>query len=128
LFALKRQPPREQQLLITLKSVDDPESARVLLDPGVLDAKGKTAIDYFTPSPDGKLVAVSLSEGGSEIGTLSVYEVAGMKKRQDVIPRITNATAGGCIAWAADSGGFYYTRYPRDNERSKEHLDFYQQV
>jgi prolyl oligopeptidase len=128
LFALKRQPPKEQPILITLKSADDPDSAQVLLDPNTLDAKGKMTIDFFTPSPNGKLVAVSLSEGGSEIGTLSVYEVATMRKLADVIQRITNPTAGGCIAWDADSGGFYYTRYPRSNERPKEDLDFYQQM
>jgi prolyl oligopeptidase len=128
LFALKRQPPKEQPMLITLKSVDDPESARVLLDPNALDAKGKTAIDFFTPSPDGKLLAVSLSEGGSEIGALSLYEVATMTKRPDVIPRITNPTAGGSIAWSLDGSGFFYTRYPRGNERPKEDVDFYQQV
>jgi prolyl oligopeptidase len=128
LFALKRQPPKEQPVLVTLKSADEPDSARVLLDPNTIDAKGKTTIDFFTPSPDAKLVAVSLSEGGSEIGTLSIYDLADMKKRADVIPRITNATAGGCIAWAPDSSGFYYTRYPRGNERPQEDMDFYQQV
>ena len=40
-------------MLVTLKSADDPDSARVLLDPNTLDAKGKTTIDFFTPSPDG---------------------------------------------------------------------------
>ena len=30
--------------------------ARVLVDPNVLNAKGTTAIDWYVPSPDGRLV------------------------------------------------------------------------
>ena len=70
LFALKRQPPMDQLLLVTLDSVDKPESAKVVLDLNKLDPKGKTSIDFFVPSRDGKLVALSLSVGGSEEGTL----------------------------------------------------------
>ncbi len=42
------------------------ENRRVVIDPNVLDTQGKTAIDWFVPSLDGKRVAVSLSKGGSE--------------------------------------------------------------
>jgi prolyl oligopeptidase len=37
-------------------------------------------------------------------------------------------TAGGSIEWAADSRGFYYTRYPQANERPPEDRHFYQHV
>ena len=40
-----------------------------MLDPNALDPNGTTAIDFFVPSLDGRSVAVSLSEGGSEAGT-----------------------------------------------------------
>jgi prolyl oligopeptidase len=128
LFALQRQPPREQPFLITLKSADDPGSARVLLDPNQLDAKGKTAIDFFTASPDGKRVAVALAQGGSEEGTLYVYDTDSGRRLPDVLPRVSFPTAGGCVAWEADGKGFYYTRYPRPGERPPEDLRFYQQV
>jgi prolyl oligopeptidase len=128
LFALKKQPPLEQPFLVTLKSVDEPDSARVVLDPNKLDAKGKTAIDFYAPSRSGKYVAVSLSEGGSEEGTLHVYEVATGKKLGDVIPRINFPTAGGDLAWDADDTGFSYTRYPREGERPTADLNFYQQI
>jgi prolyl oligopeptidase len=128
LFAMKFQPPKEQPFLVTLKSADDPNSARVVLDPNALDAKGKTAIDFYVPSPDGKLVAVSLSEAGSEAGTVHVYEVATGKKLSDVVPRVQFPTAGGDVAWAGDGLGFFYTRYPAPGERPKEDANFYQQV
>jgi prolyl oligopeptidase len=128
LFALKRQPPLEQPFLVTLRSATDPDSARVVLDPNKLDAKGKTSIDFFAPSRDGKYVAVSLSEGGSEEGSVHVYETATGKALPDVIARVNYATAGGDVVWDEKDSGFYYTRYPRGDERPKDDLNFYQQV
>ena len=64
--------------------------------------KGTTAIDFYVPSLDGKRVAVSLSEGGSEEGTVHVYETATGKELGDVIPRVNGGTAGGSVAWNAD--------------------------
>src|SRR5205807_9713784 len=49
LFAMKFQPPKQQQLLVTLASADDVKSERIVLDPNVLDAKGTTTIDWFVP-------------------------------------------------------------------------------
>ena len=37
-------------------------------------------------------------------------------------------TAGGTLAWTADSRGFYYTRYPRAGERPAQDMDFYTQL
>jgi prolyl oligopeptidase len=128
LFALKMQPPKNQPFLITLTSADDPKSEHVVVDPNALNPKGTTAIDFYVPSLDGKRVAVSLSEGGSEDGTVHVYEVETGKELGDVIPRVNGGTAGGSVAWNADASGFWYTRYPRGNERLKEDLNFYQQV
>jgi prolyl oligopeptidase len=128
LFAMKRQPPRQQPFLVTLSSVDEPASARAVVDPNTLDAQGTTAIDWFEASPDGKLVAVSLSVGGSEDGTVYIYDVASGKPVFESIPRVQEGTGGGSLAWDKDGKGFYYTRYPRAGERPKEDENFYQQV
>src|SRR5208282_2050581 len=101
---------------------------RVVVDPNQLDSKGTTAIDFYVPSTDGKLVAVSLSKGGSESGDVHVFEVATGKPLAGVIPRVNGGTAGGSVAWNADSSGFYYTRYPRGTERAAPDMGFYQQV
>src|SRR5450631_1013026 len=37
LFAVKRQPPAEQPMLVTLKSADQPDSERVVVDPNQMD-------------------------------------------------------------------------------------------
>ncbi len=128
LFAMQTQPPKPQPALVTLGSIDDPGSARAVVDPNAIDPSGSTAIDFYSPSTNGKLVAVSLSKGGSEDGTLAVFETETGRRLPDSIPRVNNATAGGSVAWNADSSGFWYTRYPRKGERPDADLNFYQQV
>jgi prolyl oligopeptidase len=128
LFAAKKQPPRQQPFLVTLPSPEAPGKARVVVDPNAIDPRGITAIDWYRPSPDGKLVAVSLSVGGSEDGTVHIYDVANGKQVYETIARVQEGTGGGDLAWDRNGKGFYYTRYPRGDERPKEDLDFYQQV
>jgi prolyl oligopeptidase len=128
-FAVSLDPARKQQpWIVLLPSLTSTEGMRTLVDPNVLDPTGHTAFDWFVPSPDGGKLAVSLSEGGSESGTLHVYDVATGKETGDVIPRVQRGTAGGSVTWAADGKGLWYTRYPADGERPKDDLDFYQQV
>jgi len=128
LFAMKFQPPKQQPLLVTLLSADDLKSEKVVLDPNVLDTKGTTAIDWFVPSLDGKYVAMSLSKGGSEDGTLHFYETATGKALSDTIAHVQYPTAGGSAAWNADGTGVFYTRFPRKGERPDADLNFYQQI
>ncbi|PTY08926.1 S9 family peptidase [Opitutaceae bacterium EW11] len=128
LFALKTDPKFQQPTLVTLASPDDPASEKTLVDPNQMDAKGSIAIDWFVVSLDGKRVGVSLSSGGSEDGDLYLYDVESAKEIGEVVPHVQNGTAGGSIAFTPDSAGFWYTRYPRGNERPPEDAGFYQQV
>jgi prolyl oligopeptidase len=128
LFAVKVQPPAEQPMLVTLKSADQPDSEQVVVDPNKLDPTGGTSMDFSVPSTNGKYVAVSLAKGGSESGDVHVYEVATGKEADTPIARVNGGTAGGSVAWNADSTGFYYTRYPRSGERPAADLNFFQQV
>ncbi|MHC4175282.1 MAG: prolyl oligopeptidase family serine peptidase, partial [Planctomycetota bacterium] len=128
LFAMKRQPPLEQPFLVVMPSAEEPESEWVIVDPTKIDPSGATSIDWYVPSPDSSLVAVSLSVGGSESGDVHIYEAESGREIGEVIPRVNGGTAGGDIAWTADGSGFYYTRYPREGERPPKDMDFYQQV
>src|SRR5215475_1614553 len=57
LFAMKYQPPQQQPMLVTLRSVDDPESTKIVFDPNAASAQGPLAVDYFIPAFGGKYVA-----------------------------------------------------------------------
>jgi prolyl oligopeptidase len=127
-FALKRAPPKNQPVLVVLPLSLDVSQERVVLDPTRIDPSGRTTIDFFTPSFDGRLVAVSLSRDGSEDGTAYVYEVASGRRLPDSVARVTYPTGGGSIEWAADNKGFFYTRYPRPGEGPQEDSYFYMQV
>jgi prolyl oligopeptidase len=128
LFALKFQPPKQQRLLVTLKSADDLASERVVLDPNELEPKGQVAMDWFVPSPDGKLIAVCLSQHGSEDGTLHFYQTDTGEHLPDQIPRVQYPTGGGHAVWMPDSKAVFYTRYPHRGEKPEADVNFYQRI
>ena len=128
IFALKSQPPKQQRLLVMLPSANDVASEKVIIDPNELEPKGQVAMDWYVPSPDGKLVAVSLSENGSEDGTLYFYDTETGKALPDKIAHVQYPTAGGHVAWMPDSKSVFYTRFPRAGEKPEADLNFYQQL
>ena len=71
---------------------------------------------------------MSISQGGSEDGTLRIYETATGKALKDSVAHVQYPTAGGSAGWNADGTGIYYTRFPRKGERPDADLNFYQQV
>lgn len=81
---------------------------RVALDPNALNAEGTTALDWYYPSEDGRLLAYGLSEDGSERSVLQVLDLTTLEPRPDRIPD----TRAADLAWLPDATGFYYTRYP----------------
>jgi prolyl oligopeptidase len=132
IFAFYYQPPKEQPMIAMLDrpildGTGDPASARIIVDPNTLNPKGTTAIDWFVPSVDGATLAVSLSENGSEDGSVHLFDVATRREFGEVVPRVQYPTGGGSLAWAADGRGFYYTRYPGP-DRPAEEQHFYQQI
>jgi prolyl oligopeptidase len=106
-FALKEQRPRQRPMLVALTDLDDLGTERVVLDPVEVDPSGETTIDWFVPSPDGSRVAVSLSEHGSEDGTLHVYDVASGEHTGEPIPHVN--VMGGSMAWRHDGAALWYT-------------------
>jgi len=106
-FSLKVQTPRQRPFLVALTDLDDPATERVVVDPDAIDPSGETSIDFFVPSPDGRQVAVSLSEHGSEDGSLYVYDADSGKVVDEPIPHVN--LMGGSVAWRQDGAGFWYT-------------------
>lgn len=127
-FALELRPPREQPFIVVMNSLDDPDAARVVVDPTTIDESGAVTIDWFEPSPDGRKIAVSLSRGGTERGDVHVFDVETGAELGDVIEHVHGGTAGGDLAWLPDGTGFFYTRYPRPGERPAGDENFFQQL
>lgn len=127
-LVLKREPSKQQPFLVALADLDDTSGARVVVDPNALDATGATAIDWFVPSPDGRIVALSLSSHGTEEGTLHLFDAETGEPAGVTIPRVNMGTTGGSLAWAGDSSGFWYTRGPAPGERPDEDIEFFQEV
>ena len=97
---------RNQPVLYVRDSVHGPD--RVALDPNALNAEGTTALDWYYPSEDGRLLAYGLSEDGSEESVLHLLDLDSLKPLPDRIPD----TRAADLAWLPDASGFYYTRYP----------------
>jgi prolyl oligopeptidase len=111
LFVLGRAAGADQFALVVQSAVDRKAPPRTLLDPAARAADGAVAIDWWEASPDGSLVAIGLSEGGTEESTLSVIEVDTGQHLADSIPNTRAST----IAWLPDNSGFWYLRYPPGN-------------
>ncbi|HET7794699.1 MAG TPA: prolyl oligopeptidase family serine peptidase [Rhizobacter sp.] len=81
----------------------------LLLDPATLGQGTDThyAVDYFTPSWDGKLLAYGLSTGGSEASVLRVLDVATGKNLPEAIERAHGST----VTWRADNRSFFYFKF-----------------
>ena len=120
LFELGRAAGADQFSLIVRSSVDRDMPERTLLDPAQRAADGAVAIDWYEPSPDGSLVAIGLSEGGTEQSTLSVIDVDTGLPLADSIPN----TRASSIAWLPDNSGFWYLRYPH-GEAYNRHVYFH---
>jgi prolyl oligopeptidase len=128
-LALKRQPPKQQPFLVALADLGDATGERTVIDPNELDPTGATTIDWFVPSPDGSVVAVSLSRHGTEDGTLRLVDVASARPLELEIPHVNSGPAGGSLAWRGDGRGFWYTHHPLPGERDDvDELGFYQEV
>jgi prolyl oligopeptidase len=109
-FYQRRDGRQNQPVLYVRDGVNGAD--RALVDPNGLSAAGTTALDWYYPSDDGRLLAYGLSEDGSEQSVLHILEVASGAALPDRIPR----TRAADLAWLPDGSGLYYTRYPAAGE------------
>ena len=126
LFALRKRPDKQQQELVWMASPEAADAATLVLDP-TAGGDAHAAIDWFVPSPDGSKLAVSISAGGSEAGTLHVIGLDG-KDLEPPIPDVQRGTGGGDVAWRPDGKALWYTRYPARGSRPDDELDFWMAV
>jgi len=121
-FYQRREGAQEQPVLYRR---DGPAGTdRVLVDPAALSPDATSALDWYYPSPDGRLLAYGVSEGGSEKSTLRVREVETGRDLPDVIPW----TRACSLEWRPDGSGFFYTRYPERGRVPPGEEDYHRRV
>ena len=120
LFLLERAAGADQYSLVVRSATVPTAQAQALLDPAQLATDGAVAIDWYHPSPDGRLVAYGLSEGGTENSTLHVMDVATGDVAAERIPN----TRAASVAWLPDNSGFWYAVYEAGSEYHR-HIRFH---
>jgi prolyl oligopeptidase len=97
---------QKQAPLYERRTVTDPP--KLLVDPNELSPDGSVAFAQWSPSPDGKLLAYGLAQGGADWQTVHVRDIATGKELPD---RIEWFRFSG-ISWTKDAQGFFYSRFP----------------
>jgi prolyl oligopeptidase len=106
LFYNKNTGLQPQGVWMMRPSLDGAE--RVVIDPNKMSPDGSVALSQFAPSPDGRVFAYGLSEGGSDWSTVYVRELATGKQLSDTVRWIKFSG----LSWTGDGKGFFYSRFP----------------
>lgn len=87
---------------------------RVLIDPNTFSEDATIALSSWVPSPDGKWMAYSTSDGGTDWKTWHIHNV---ETGDDVDDAVSRYKFYG-ISWSRDSDGFFYGQYPAKEDGS----------
>jgi len=80
----------------------------LVIDPNAISEDGSLSLAQYQPSPDAKLLAYGLAEGGADWRTIKVRDVATGKDLPDAVRWMRFSD----ISWTRDAKGFFYSRYP----------------
>jgi prolyl oligopeptidase len=80
----------------------------VVIDPNVLSPDGSVSLAQWAPSPDGRLLAYGLSEGGADWQTIHVRDLSTGRDLDDAVEWMRFSG----LSWTKDNRGFFYSRYP----------------
>jgi prolyl oligopeptidase len=100
-----------QQSKLMIKTTND-SSANTLLDPNAFSDDGTFSLGGVSISPNGKYLAYSLSDGGSD---WQVWRVLDIDTREHLQDELRWSKFSGA-EWTLDSTAFYYTKYPEPND------------
>jgi prolyl oligopeptidase len=99
------------------------DAGRVLVDIGsISNVGGPASLDWFYPSPDGRLVAYGISFNGDEQSVLHIVEADGGRVLDDRVPFMSAAI----LSWMPDSRSFWCNAGDApDFENADKRLLFY---
>ena len=102
-FLLQRQKDREQPVIVTRKGLFGEDT--VLVDPAVRATGASTSVSMAAISEDGRLLAYSVRQGGTDHSALEILDL----ERNVIIPdKLPEGFRSG-FALAPDGSGFYYS-------------------
>jgi prolyl oligopeptidase len=113
-FYLRNDGTQDQSVLYVADSLT--ATARVLVDPNGNREDATIALSQWSPSPDGKIVAYALSDGGTDWNLWHFRRVADGKD----LPVVLKYSKFYPVSWARDSSGVYYSRYPVKANQAQE--------
>lgn len=104
-FYMRNSGLQNQSQLFVRKGLNGAQT--LLIDPNAWAKDGATALDAWVPSKNGRLLAYSIQDGGSDWRTIKVLDVTTGKVLGDGVQwaKFTN------IAWIGNEG-FLYSRFP----------------
>ena len=106
MFYAKNSGLQQQAPIFRRDGIDKPPT--LVIDPNVISEEGTVAFAEYKVSPDAKLMAYGLSEGGADWETIHVRDLGTGKDLADEV-RWMRFSA---ISWTKDAKGFFYSRYP----------------
>ena len=101
-----------QHSKLMMKSCITDCAAEVLIDPNTFSEDGTFSLGGTSISPDGKLIAYAVSDGGSDWRTWYVMDIAS----RGLLPDVIEWSKFSGAVWAKDNSGFYYQRYDTPEE------------
>ncbi|MFO1455489.1 MAG: prolyl oligopeptidase family serine peptidase [Steroidobacteraceae bacterium] len=106
-FFLRNDGRQNQSVLYWSEALD--AAPRVLIDPNTQRTDATVAISRFVPSPDGRILAYALSDGGTD------WEIWRFRRVDDGVdlPDELRFTKFWELSWSRDGRGVWYSRYPQ---------------
>jgi len=119
---------QNQYVIYRYKNDADPSTAEVFLDPNTFKEDGTISLGGTSFSKNGKILAYSISEGGSDWRKILVMDVASKKIVEDTLVDIKFSG----MSWYKNEG-FYYSSYdkPEGSElsaKTDQHKVYYHKL
>jgi prolyl oligopeptidase len=112
-FFLRRDPGKNQPILYWRTDRADSQP-KILLDPNTLRADGTAALDSWSLSRDGKMLAYGIARAGSDWQDIQFRSVDDCKDLTDKLQWSKFSS----LEWSPDGSGIYYTRFPEPAQNS----------
>lgn len=119
---------QNQFVIYRYKTGDDPETATIFLDPNTFSEDGTVSLGGTSFSKDGKILAYSISEGGSDWRKILIMDTENKTIIEDTLVDVKFSG----MSWYKNEG-FYYSSYdkPKGSElsaKTDQHKVYYHKL